>query len=166
MEAKYVRESKVVKTSRVFPVDLNSLGTLFGGKIVADMDIIASISAARHSRMNCVTASIDSVDFLCPVRETDSVYYQSFVVYTGKSSMEVFVKVIAEDLLLGVKRVAATCFVTFVALENGKPAKVPPVIPETEEEKLLHEIAMDRVKKRKERKNISTKLAKLLEANS
>ncbi|GGE62796.1 acyl-CoA hydrolase [Priestia taiwanensis] len=166
MEARYVRESKVMKTSRVFPVDLNSLETLFGGKIVAEMDIIASISAARHSRMNCVTASIDSVDFLCPVRKTDSVDYQSFVVYTGKSSMEVFVKVIAEDLLSGTRRVAATCFVTFVALQDGKPVQIPQVIPETEEEKLLHEIAMDRVKKRKERRTVSAKLARILEVTN
>lgn len=133
---KTVNESRVFKTSRVFPTDLNDHNTLFGGKILAEMDMIASISATRHSRMECVTASMDWVDFLHPVRSTDCVSYESFVIWTGRTSMEVFVKVVAEDLISGEKRIAATSFVTFVALgKENNPVPVPRVIPETEGEK-------------------------------
>ena len=100
------------KTSRVFPTDLNDHNTLFGGKILAEMDMVASISASRHSRKECVTASMDWVDFLHPVRSSDCVSYESFVIWTGRTSMEVFVKVVAEDLISGEKRIAATSFVT------------------------------------------------------
>ena len=62
-EAKYCRDSRVVRTSRVFPNDVNNHNTLFGGRLMSDIDQIASISAARHSRGDCVTASMDSVDF-------------------------------------------------------------------------------------------------------
>ena len=75
MNAKYCRESRVVRTSRVFPNDINNHNTLFGGKLMSDLDQVASISAARHSRRECVTASTDSVDFLYPIRPTDSVCF-------------------------------------------------------------------------------------------
>lgn len=85
-----------MRTSRVFPNDVNNHNTLFGGRLMSDIDQVASISAANHSRKDCVTASTDSVDFLHPIRPTDSVYFESYVTWTGRSSMEVFVKVIAE----------------------------------------------------------------------
>ena len=114
------------KTSRVFPTDLNDHNTLFGGKILAEMDMVASISASGHSRKECVTASMDWVDFLHPVRSSDCVSYESFVIWTGRTSMEVFVKVVAEDLISGEKRIAATSFVTFVALsKENNPVPVP-----------------------------------------
>ncbi|EEM11471.1 Uncharacterized acyl-CoA thioester hydrolase [Bacillus pseudomycoides] len=160
---KTVNESRVFKTSRVFPTDLNDHNTLFGGKILAEMDMIASISATRHSRMECVTASMDWVDFLHPVRSTDCVSYESFVIWTGRTSMEVFVKVVAEDLISGEKRIAATSFVTFVALgKENNPVPVPHVIPETEGEKKLHEIAVLRAQQRHIRKAESKKIATLL----
>lgn len=103
---------------------------------MSDVDQVASISAARHSRSECVTASTDSVDFLHPIRTTDSVCFISYVAWTGTSSMEVFVKIIAEDLKSSVRRIAATALLTFVALdEHKRPTRVPKVIPETEEEK-------------------------------
>ena len=82
----------------VFPNDVNNHDTLFGGKLMSDVDQVASISAARHSRRECVTASTDSVDFLSPIRTTDYVFFESYVTWTGHSSMEIFVKIIAEDL--------------------------------------------------------------------
>src|SRR5690554_3183576 len=122
MKAKYCKDSRVVRTSRVFLNDVNNHYTLFGGKLMSDVDQVASISAARHSRCECVTASTDSVDFLHPIRPTDSVCYESYVTWTGRTSMEVFVKIIAEDLKSGDRRVAATAFITFVALdEQNKP---------------------------------------------
>lgn len=163
MEAKYCRDSRVVRTSRVFPNDVNNHNTLFGGRLMSDIDQIASISAARHSRGDCVTASMDSVDFLYPIRPTDSVCFESYVTWTGTSSMEVFVKIIAEELSTGECKIAATSLITFVALDkNNKPVRVPDVIPETKEEKRLHETAPERAKIRKMRKQQSREWATFL----
>lgn len=166
MEAKYCKESRVLRTSRVFPNDVNNHNTLFGGRLMSHLDQVASISAARHSRRECVTASTDSVDFLYPVRPTDSVCFESYVTWTGTSSMEVFVKIIAEDLKSGECRIAATALLTFVALDQHKrPATVPKVIPETAEERKLHETAPERARIRKERKQKSKELAAFLTTN-
>ncbi|MCM2532483.1 acyl-CoA thioesterase [Neobacillus pocheonensis] len=166
MESKFCKESRVIRTSRVFPNDVNNHNTLFGGKLMSDVDQVASVSAARHSRRECVTASTDSVDFLYPVRTTDSVCFESYVTWTGTSSMEVFVKIIAEDLKSGERRIAATALLTFVALDQHKrPTPVPQVIPETEEEKKLHETAPERARMRKETKQKSKKLAAFLTTN-
>ncbi|MCI2256488.1 acyl-CoA thioesterase [Domibacillus sp. PGB-M46] len=167
MEAKYCKESRVIRTSRVFPNDVNNHNTLFGGQLMSDVDQVASVSAARHSRKECVTASTDSVDFLHPVRPTDSVCFESYVTWTGRSSMEVFVKIIAEDLKSGECKIAATALLTFVALDQYKrPTLVPQVIPETEEERKLHETAPDRAKMRRERKQKSKELALFLKIPS
>jgi len=160
MEAKTCNDSRVVRTSRIFPNDVNNHNTLFGGKLMSDMDMIASISATRHSRRECVTASTDSVDFLSPITPQDSVCVESFVTWTGTTSMEVFVKVIAENLISGKRKIAATAFLTFVALdEKGKPTPIPKVIPETEEEKKLYETGKERADKRKEHRKNSKELA-------
>lgn len=163
MKGKFASESKVVKVDRVLPGDLNGYQTLFGGHILAEMDLIASLAAQRHARTECVTASMDSVEFLVPIRITDSVCYEACVVWTGKSSMEIFVKVVAEDLSTGERRIAVTSFVTFVVLKKeGKSIQVPPVIPQSEEEKKLYEIAMQRAGKRAERRTTSKELANFL----
>jgi acyl-CoA hydrolase len=160
MDAKTCNESRVVRTGRIFPNDVNNHNTLFGGKLMSDMDMIASISAVRHARKEVVTASTDSVDFLSPITQQDSICIESFVTYTGTSSMEVFVKVIAENLITGNRKIAATAFLTFVALdENGRPTKVPGIVPETEEEKKLFETGKDRAEKRKEHRKNSKELA-------
>ncbi|RKD24962.1 acyl-CoA thioesterase [Ammoniphilus oxalaticus] len=163
MEAKYCRESRIVRTSHVFPPDTNTLGTLFGGKLMAYIDDVGSLSATRHSHHTVVTASTDSVDFLKPIRLEDSVTVESYVVSTGKTSMEVFVKVIAENLFTGERRIAATSFLTFVAVdENRKPIPVPPVIPETDEEVKLHQLAPQRAKHRRTRREESKEFAAFL----
>lgn len=157
---KYCRESRVFKTGRVFPNDVNNHKTLFGGKLMSTIDEVASISAMRHCRANVVTASTDSVDFLLPIRPTDSVCFESFVSWTGRTSIEVFVKVISENLYTGERAVAATSFLTFVAVaEDGTPTPVPAIIPETDEEKLINESADERSELRKVRRTISKKLA-------
>ncbi|WP_253948270.1 acyl-CoA thioesterase [Priestia megaterium] len=160
---KYSKESRVIRTSRVFPNDVNNHNTLFGGKLMSDIDMVASISAARHSRSGCVTASTDSVDFLSPIGVTDSVCFEAYVSWTGKSSMEVFVKVVAEDLMSGSRRMAATAFLTFVALDkSGKSTMIPRIIPETEEEKKLFQTAEERAEARKSRREKSKDLADYL----
>ncbi|WHY91144.1 acyl-CoA thioesterase [Neobacillus cucumis] len=166
MDAKTCKESVVVRTSRVFPNDVNNHNTLFGGKLMSDVDMIASISAVRHSRRECVTASTDSVDFLSPISPDDSVCFESFVTWTGRTSLEVFVKIIAENLITGDRKIAATAFLTFVALDDdGKPAPVPGIIPETEEEKKLHETASKRAEERKVHRQNSKELAEHLTIN-
>lgn len=160
---KFSKESRVIRTSRVFPNDVNNHNTLFGGKLMSDIDMVASIAAARHSRCGCVTASTDSVDFLSPISVTDSVCFEAYVSWTGKSSVEVFVKVVAEDLMSGNRRMAATAFLTFVALnENGKVTSVLQIIPETDEEKKLFETGEERAKARKIRREKSKDLADYL----
>ena len=163
MEAKTCNETRVVRTSRIFPNDVNNHNTLFGGKLISDIDMIASISAVRHSRSECVTASIDSVDFLSPITPKDSVCIETFVSSTGTSSMEIFAKVIAENLMSGDRKIAATAFLTFVAMDdNGRPTKVPGIIPETEEEKKLFETGKERAEKRKVHRKSSKDLANVL----
>jgi acyl-CoA hydrolase len=160
MEGKFCRESRVVRTYRVFPTDTNNHNTLFGGKLMSDIDMTASITASRHSRKECVTASTDSVNYLHPITPEDSVCMESYVSGVGTSSMEVFVKIVAENLRTGARIIAATSFLTFVALDdNKKPTQVPKVIPETEEEKKLFETANVRAEERKRHRELSKELA-------
>jgi acyl-CoA hydrolase len=159
-QEKYINESRAVKSSFVLPSDTNNYHTLFGGKLMAYIDDIAAISATRHARRPVVTASTDSVDFLHPIKEGHSVCLESFVTWTHKTSMEVFVKVVAEDILAGERRICATSFLTFVALgEDGNPTLVPGVIPEAPEEIELHQSAPARAKARKVRRVESQKFA-------
>lgn len=158
--AKKMSETLTIQTNHVLPPDTNHHGTLFGGKLMAYIDTVASISATKLARKPIVTASTDSVDFIRPIRVGDAVTLESFVTYTGRSSMEVFVRVTTEHLLTGEQHVAAISFLTFVALgDDGKPAVVPKIIPETEEEKWLHETAENRAAHRKARKLHSEELA-------
>lgn len=157
---KYCKESFVVKTSLVLPPDTNSRGTLFGGKLMSYIDDIAGISAMRHARTGVVTASTDSIDFLHPIYEGNSVCLESFVTYTGRTSMEVFVRAISEDLLTGERKLCALSFLTMVAIgKDGRPAEVPEVIPQTEEEKELYSSAKERSEIRKNRRKHSEILA-------
>ncbi|RFU60442.1 acyl-CoA thioesterase [Peribacillus glennii] len=164
MEAKKAKDSRIVNTAQVLSVDLNNYNTLFGGVLMKKLDDAATLSARRHSRVKeCVTASTDSIDFLCPIHQTDSVCVESFVTYTGRTSMEIFCKVIAEDILTGERRIAATAFLTFVALgEDKRPVEVPAVVPETEEEKFLYNTGKERAEIRKFRREKSKELARYI----
>lgn len=165
MNAKTVKESKAVKAAMVLPPDTNNHGTMFGGKVMAYIDDIAAISAIRHARMPVVTASTDSVDFLCPVQTGQSVSLESQVTWTHKTSIEVFVKVIAEDMLTGEWNVCATSFLTFVAVDSlGTPQLVPEVIPETGFEKFLFNGAPERAEVRRERRGKSKAFAEKFRA--
>lgn len=160
LKPKLCRESLVVKTSRVFPQDTNNHNTLFGGRLMTYIDDAASICASRHCRTDIVTASTDSVDFLKPIKNDHSVCLEAYVSSTGRSSMEIFVKVIAENLKTGDRYLAATSFLTFVALdENGRPVEVAKVIPTTDEEKRIAAGAKMRSLARKERVKQSRILA-------
>lgn len=160
MDSKPCTYSLAVKTSHVLPPDTNAHGTLFGGKLMAHIDDVGAISAARHARKPVVTASTDSVDFLAPVIEGDAVCVEAFVTWTHNTSMEIFVKAVTEDLQTGDRKVCTTAFMTFVALdENGKPSAVPSVYPATDQEKDLHQSAPSRAEQRKARKKHSKQIA-------
>ncbi len=161
MEAKKSSESLTVKTAQILPPDTNAYGTLFGGKLMSHIDDVAAIAAIRHARRTCVTASTDSVDFLSPIQLGDFVILEAFVTYTHKTSMEVFVKIVTEEVMTGKRRVAATSFLTFVALdEDGRPTEVPQVLPESEQEKELHADGEARRLHRTMRRDQSLKMAK------
>ena len=160
---KFCRESRVIRSSRVFPNDFNNHNTLFGGRLLSDMDQVASISAAKHSRLECVTASVDTVEFLHPIRPTDSVTFESFVIWTGTSSMEIFIKVYAENLKTGDSKVASIAYFTFIALdENRKPARIPQIVPETKEERYLFEKSKQRTQFREDKKRHNKEIASFL----
>jgi len=166
MEEKSCSQSYTVKTTHVLPPDTNALGTLFGGKLMAHIDDVAAIAATRHARKQVVTASTDSVDFLAPVKVGHFISVEAFVTWTHRTSMEVFVKVMTEDVESGNKTICTTAFLTFVALnEDGVPTAVPGVYPETDQEKTLHQGAAARAEYRNERRKEAKKMAKLLEGN-
>ncbi|MCZ8520400.1 acyl-CoA thioesterase [Paenibacillus mucilaginosus] len=160
MPAQAASASLTIKDSIVLPPDTNHHGTIFGGKLMAYIDDVATIAATRHARRPVVTASTDSVDFLHPVKKGDAVSLSAFVTWSHKTSMEVFVRVVTEDLLTGKRKTCATSFLTFVALgEDNKPAEVPAVLAETDEEQLLYNTAPERKEARKVRRQESKHFA-------
>lgn len=137
--SKHCQESLTIQTHRVLPNDLNHHGTLFGGTLLSIIDNTASIAASRHGRRLCVTASVDSMNFIHPISGDHSVCVECYVSGVGSTSVEVFAKVMGEELVTGNRYLAATCFITFVALkrDNEESFNLPNVIPETEEEKMV-----------------------------
>jgi acyl-CoA hydrolase len=126
---------------------------MFGGKVMEYMDKTAAIASMRHARSLVVTASTDSLDFVAPIRNGEVIEVVAFVTWTHNTSMEVFVKVQKENIRTGERQTAVTAFFTFIGLDDaGKPASVPGVIPETEEEKALYASAPERYRLRMERK--------------
>ncbi len=149
MTAKSPNDSKVEIMTRMFPSDANPAGNVFGGEILKHIDIVAGIVAHRHSRTNSVTASIDRVDFLKPVFVGNVLILNARLTCVRKSSMEIEVKVEAEDLIEGTRTLTGTAFVTSVALdENGKPTPVPQMHLKTKEEKKRFTEGLKRMKQR------------------
>lgn len=123
----------------VFPNDLNSNDTVFGGLIMAQMDRYAAVVADRHSASVCVTASVDAVHFIQPAGRGDVLLFNASVNRAWNTSMEVGVKVDAQCHDGSNRRHILSAYLTFVALDGaGKPRAVPPVLPETAEEKHRH----------------------------
>lgn len=146
-----VRESQHETSEIMMPGHANNLGHVFGGVVLAMMDKCAAVSAIRHARTTCVTASIDRVDFREPIHLGDLVIMHSSVNYVGRSSMEVGVRVEAEDLLTGNRRHTNSCYLTFVAVDrNGRPVEVPELKPETPDETRRYRAAVERRRRRLE----------------
>lgn len=136
MEGKGVSHSRTEISQLMLPHHANPLGTVYGGTILSIADSVAYVCAARHAGPNCVTVSVERVDFREPVRIGELVTFAASVNYAGRTSMEVGIRVWAENLKTGEKRHTNSCYFTLVCLdEEGRPRAVPPVIPETEEEK-------------------------------
>jgi acyl-CoA hydrolase len=144
------KESAVETRYLIMPHQANPHGTAFGGVIVAWIDMVAAMTAQRHCGNEVVTAGIDSLIFKEPIRIGDHVVLRAAINYVSRSSMEVGVQVTREDPYTGEKVVATTAHLTFVALDqNKKPTPVPPIVPETDEEKQRYENARLRVAARK-----------------
>ena len=148
---KNVRESQHETSELMMPGDANNMGHVFGGVIMSMMDKCAAIAAFRHCRLPVVTASIDRVDFREPIHLGDLVVMKASVNYAGKSSMEVGVRVEAEELLTGRRRHTNSCYLTFVAVDrNGRPVEVPDLKPETPDEQRRYQAARERRQRRLE----------------
>lgn len=143
--ARPCRASHVEMTELVQPPDTNYHGTVFGGRVLQWIDIAAAIAAQRHCRRKVVTASIDDMHFAVPIRLGEIVVLKAAVNYVHRTSMEVGVRVERELPATGERQHAATAYVTYVALDDeGRPAAVPPVAPETADERRRHRDAQTR----------------------
>jgi acyl-CoA hydrolase len=157
MEAQPVRLSHVYMTELVLPNDTNQLGNLLGGRLMHWIDIAAAIAAQRHAGRVCVTASVDELDFVTPIRLGEIVTLQASVNRAFRSSMEVGVLVTAQGLGSTGTRRANNAYLTFVAIdEHGHPSPVPSVLPETEEEKRRFEEALQRRNVRLQKRQSTT----------
>ncbi|MSR06159.1 MAG: acyl-CoA thioesterase [Gemmatimonadetes bacterium] len=126
----------------MMPNMANNMGNVFGGVILSLVDRVAAVVATRHARRPCVTVSVDQVDFKEPIYLGELVTAQASVNFTGRTSMEVGVRIESENLLTGKRRWTNSCYVTYVAVdERGKPTAVPPAVPETDEEKRRYKAA-------------------------
>lgn len=150
LKGRTVAESQSEMAEVVLPNDANPLGNLLGGRLMHFIDIAGAMAAHRHSRSYVVTASMDHLDFLAPVHVGDLLILKSSVNRAFHTSMEVGVKVFVENYITGTRRHVSSAYLTFVAVDQrGRHLPVPPVLPETEEEKQRYEDAGRRRELRK-----------------
>ncbi|GLC90005.1 acyl-CoA thioesterase [Lysinibacillus piscis] len=146
-------QSRTVQTHLILPPDTNHHHSIFGGKVLAYIDEIAAITSMKHAKGQVVTASIDSVDFLSAAYVGDILEIESVVSSTGRTSIEVYVRVVSRNIETGEEKLTTESFVTMVAVdENGRPRPIPPVYPETDEEKRLFETGLARREHRKQKR--------------
>jgi len=144
-------ESSVEMREMVLPNHTNALNTAFGGTVMGWIDIAAAMVAARHCGKPVVTAHIDDIDFIAPIKLGYHVLIQASLNYVGRTSMIVGVKVTSENPFTGESRTTTKAYLTFVALDDiGKPVEVPGLKPESEDEIRRYENAEHRVKMKKE----------------
>jgi acyl-CoA hydrolase len=140
-----IAASRVEMTHHVLPEFSNSLGNVFGGQVVAWIDVCAAIAAQRHCRSVVVTASIDAVQFLLPIKLGHIVVLRSQVNATFKTSMECGVTVFSENPITGEVHQAMKAYATFVALnDHGRPKPVPPIVLLTDEDRRRNQEALAR----------------------
>ena len=142
MNARPARLSQSTISEVMMPHMANSLGNVHGGVLLGMIDRVGAVTAIRHARRVCVTVSVDQVVFREPIHLGELVTMQAMVNYVHRTSLEVGVRVEAENLLTGVRRHTNSCYLTFVAIdEAGRPVEAPKVIPETEEEQQRYRAA-------------------------
>ena len=145
MEGKAVRESASEYSEIALPNDANGFGNVLGGKVMHLVDLAAAMAGIRHAHQLVVTASVDSLHFLHPVHIGELLMLRSSVNRVFRSSMEIGVKVVTEKLMTGVRLHTCSAYLTFVAIDReGKAISIPPVIPETEDEKRRYREAGER----------------------
>lgn len=145
MKARKVSDSRVEIAQVMYPEHANPAGNVHGGYILKIVDQAAAIAGARHTHQNVVTASVDRMDFISPVYIGNLVFAKASINYTGKTSMEIGVRVEAECIRTGTHTHVGSAYLTFVALDdNDKPTEIPQIIPETEEEKRRYMEAQNR----------------------
>jgi acyl-CoA hydrolase len=144
-----VSASRTEMTELVLPQDANLLGNILGGRVMHLIDIAGAIAAHRHCHRQVVTASVDHLDFLNPVRVGDLIVLEAQVNRAFHTSVEVGVEVYSEDAVAGVRKHTTKAFLTFVALDDaGKPAPVPALLPKTPQERRRYREAGERRKTR------------------
>jgi acyl-CoA hydrolase len=154
LPARTPSESRHETSEMMMPHDANVLGHVFGGVILSMMDKAAAVAAFRHARAACVTVSIDRVDFREPIHVGDLVVMKASVNFVGRTSMEIGVRVEAEELTTGRRRHTNSCYLTFVAVDrNGRPIEVPPLRPEMPDEVRRYEAARERRRRRLEERH-------------
>ena len=142
---KKISDSQITMTELVLPNHTNQLGNLLGGQLMHWIDICAALSAAKHNQRVCVTASVDRIDFHQPIKLGDAVTLTSTINRVFKTSMEVGVKVYAQNFREGTKIHTNTAYLTFVSVGNdGKPVEGIEGIPESEDEKRRYDEALTR----------------------
>lgn len=143
-------ESSVEMREMVMPNNTNALNTVFGGTVMSWIDIAAAMVAARHCGRPVVTAHIDDIDFIAPIKVGYHVLIQASMNYVGRTSMIVGVKVTSENPYTGESRKTTKAYLTFVALDDlGRPIEVPGLEPQTEDEIRRYENAKLRVEHKK-----------------
>lgn len=148
---KTVAESAADAVQVVLPNDTNPLGNVLGGMVMHWIDMIAAVVAYRHSKRPVVTASMERLEFLLPIRLGQIAILKAAMNYVGKTSMEVGVDVYAEDPMSGKRQLTSSAILTYVALDDfGKPTPVPPLRAETVEEKRRYKQGEKRYQKRKQ----------------
>jgi acyl-CoA hydrolase len=154
MPGRRVSDSATEMLQFVLPHEANVHGSVLGGTVMHWIDLAAAAVANRHSRRPVVTAAIDEMSFLAPIKVGEFALLDARLTLVDKSSMEICVKVESEDPLTGEKRHTATAYVTFVALDplTRRPTSVPPLILDTDEEKAEHARALERRRLRLERR--------------
>ena len=152
MKKKTVKNTHVIMHELILPNDTNLLGNVLGGRVMHLMDMCAAMSAYKHARTAVVTASVDRLDFLAPAKMGEIMILKSSVNYTGKSSMEVGVRIESENPKTGDIYHTSSAYLTFVSLnENGNPKRVDDIIPENDIETRRFKKGKIRHEERKER---------------
>jgi acyl-CoA hydrolase len=145
LNGKVCKDSEVIMTEIVLPHHANAIGTVFGGTVMSWVDTAAAACALRHCNMQVVTAAVDAMHFVAPIKLGWIATIKASINYTSRTSCEVGVRIDAENPIAGVKHHTASAYVTMVAIgPDGKPATMPPILPQTADEIRRHRQAGER----------------------